>query len=269
MILGVIQARMGSTRLPGKALKPLGKRGMPSLWYIYKRMKNSGLIDKVIIATTPSAKDGPIRAFCKTMNIMYLAGDEHNLMKRMTQVIHAFKPELIVDVTGDCPLVDPKHIATCIRKIKQHSDIDHCSNIFYRSWPDGFDVQVYKASSFLKLSEMKVIDPEGFIPKPGPEHPAWNKGIVTEHTGWNFLNNNHSFNFYAIEGPKETKHYHPTWKLTMDTQRDFNAIDAVLKGMARDIDRSNFNSAEKIIDFILDNPDIKNMIRIEDEPWET
>ena len=268
MILGVIQARMGSTRLPGKALKPLGKRGMPSLWYVYKRMMNSGLIDKTIIATTPAKQDGPIRAFCKTMNIAYVAADEHNLMNRMTTVISVFKPELIVDVTGDCPLVDPKHVTACIKILKVDPEADYCSNIYPRVWPDGFDVQVYKAEAFLKLSWMKEIDPEGAPPIPDHKHPAWNKGVVAEHTGWNFLINRGLFEIAVLGSPK-SRYCLNKWKLTLDTQQDYEAIDAVLKGMARYTDRSTFNSAEQIIDFILANPEIKALIRTEDEPWQT
>lgn len=268
MILGVIQARMGSRRLPGKVLKPLGKLGMPSIWYVYKRMMNSGLIDKVIVATTTTKQDGPIRAFCKLMSITYLAGDEHNLMNRMRSVIHTFKPELVVDVTGDCPFVDPKHIATCIRMLKIHQQGDYCSNIYTRSWPDGFDVQVYKAKSFLRLSMLKEIDPKGAVPEPGHKHPAYNQGIVTEHTGWNFLNNPTLFELVTM-GSAPKKYCYPKWKLTLDTPQDYEAIDVIFKGMAYKRDRSTFITSEQIIDFILANPEIKTIIRKGDELWKT
>lgn len=268
MTLGVIQARMGSTRLPGKALKPLGHAGMPSLWYIYRRMMNSKLIDKVIIATTTSDQDKIIKVFCKTMGITCVVGDEHNLIKRMKTVIDIFKPELIVDVTGDCPLVDPKHIAECVKMMRAIPEADYCSNIYKRFWPDGFDVQVYRAKAFLKLVKMKEIDPQGAVPIPNHKHPAYNQGVVIEHTGWNFLNNPAHFCLAVTEiGP--SRYYYPKWKLTLDTEQDFIAIDTILKRVSLTKDGLTSISAEEIIDFVLANPDVLEMIRIEDEPWKT
>jgi spore coat polysaccharide biosynthesis protein SpsF len=97
---------MGSTRLPGKVLRPI--LGRPMLWHIVNRVGRAPGISKVVVATSSLAKDAPIREFCQKEGINHFAGSESDVLDRYYQAAVLFKADPIIRITGDCPLVDPQ-----------------------------------------------------------------------------------------------------------------------------------------------------------------
>ncbi len=145
----IIQARMDSSRLPGKILKNLN--GKPSLWHVYNRCKASKLASIVIVATTIDKSDDQIERFCKQYKIPHSRGSINHVLSRYYEAAKKYKVDIIARVTADCPLVDP---ATIDRVFKAHKNqkCDYVSNIVpgERTFPRGLDVEVFSFTALDK-----------------------------------------------------------------------------------------------------------------------
>lgn len=146
MITAIIQARMGSTRLPGKVMMLI--RNKPVLHYVVKQTLAAKLIDNVIIATTRSPDDNAIVNFCKKNNLKYFRGSEIDVLSRYYHCAKKFNCKIIVRITSDCPLIDPTIIDSAIKKFVKKS-YDYLSNDMektYNKWKDsacGFPQGMY------------------------------------------------------------------------------------------------------------------------------
>jgi len=139
MNLGIIQARMSSQRLPGKVLKTI--RGIPILLMMIDRVKQSKMIDDLMVATSTDKSDDVIILFCKRWNIGCFRGSLNNVLDRYYQCAMKgayYIPENIVRLTADCPLIEPKIIDETI-KYHLEGNFDFTYNCGY---PDGLDVEV-------------------------------------------------------------------------------------------------------------------------------
>ena len=141
MILGVIQARMSSTRLPGKVLMPI--MGRPMLALQIERLRRSRRIDGLVVATSDQPTDDPIAAFCDGEGVSCHRGPLADVLTRVHDAAAAFDPpvETIVRLTADCPLSDWEIVDTCIDMHLAARD-DYTGNGVMRSYPDGLDVEV-------------------------------------------------------------------------------------------------------------------------------
>ncbi len=147
MKLIIIQARMGSSRLPGKVLKKINKK--PLLAYQIDRVKLSKKYDNLVVASTNLEKDKPIVDFCKKNNINYFLGSEKNVLKRFYDCAVSYNANTIIRLTADCPLVDPKVIDKVIT-LYENEKVDYAANTIppkTRKWPDGSDVEVFSFNS--------------------------------------------------------------------------------------------------------------------------
>lgn len=141
MSVGVIvQARMGSTRLPGKVLKKV--QGKTLLEFLIERVKIAKLVDQVIIATTHSQKDKAIATVASRNNLKVFRGSENDVLDRYFQCANHFHLKTIVRITGDCPLIDPKIIDEVIRFYRK-GRFDYATNGIDSTFPDGMDVEVF------------------------------------------------------------------------------------------------------------------------------
>jgi len=149
MILGIIQARMNSKRLPGKVLKEIN--GKPLLSYLYERVASSKLIDKVAIATSSDKSSLPIVKFAERHKIDVFAGSENDLTDRLYMTVKTFGGDTVVRITGDCPLVDPEVIDKIVRFYLDNEDkYDFVSNTVKPTYPDGLDAEVFPFSTIEK-----------------------------------------------------------------------------------------------------------------------
>jgi spore coat polysaccharide biosynthesis protein SpsF len=244
----IIQARMGSTRLPGKVLIDVINRHRDcsykyidsTLDIIIQRLMHS-VVDDIIVATTTKKEDDAIIELCKNINnlkalenreIKYYRGDEDNVIKRVYDSAKEFNISTIAEVTADCPFIDYRHINYMLGIYFNRDSIikrNHILNYSMDGWPDGFDTQVY--STNLLHEAMKSI-----TNKTHKGHAGWN---ITEYLNCNSL--------CCI--PPEKYEGLRKIGLTLDTPEDLKLIRKIFRHFKR-IDMS----AEEIIDYVLENP---------------
>lgn len=146
--VAIVQARMGSTRLPGKVMKPLV--GRPMLWHIVERLRVAPGVERVGVATSDHPHDEPIRAFCREQGIPVFAGDEQDVLDRFLRAAEAFDADPILRVTADCPFVDPELVGRVVALYRSGS-YDHVGvatgAVAFRHdgprFPDGLDVECF------------------------------------------------------------------------------------------------------------------------------
>lgn len=136
-----IEARMGSTRLPGKVLAEVA--GKPLLAHMVERLKRVRELDEIVIATTLNVADDPIIVLARELDIGCFRGSEDDVLQRVLLAAEANGADVVVETTGDCPLIDPSIVSEVIRRFLCDPVVDYCSNIIERTFPDGMDVEVF------------------------------------------------------------------------------------------------------------------------------
>ena len=135
-IVIVTQARTGSTRLPNKILKTINNETLLEIHL--KRLEKSKLTSEIIVATTDKKEDDLIELVAKKMNLHFFRGSEHDVLDRFYQATKNSKPDYVVRVTSDCPLIDPILIDAIIEQAILQ-DLDYYTNVLKEQYPDGQD----------------------------------------------------------------------------------------------------------------------------------
>lgn len=146
-VLGILQARMSSTRLPGKILLPVLEK--PILFRQIERLKRCQKLDHLIVATSISESDDVLEEACNDWGIELFRGSLNDVLDRFVRAARQYEPEIIVRLTGDCPLTDPLIVDEVIEYFN-NNDFDYVSNCNPPTFPDGLDVEVVKYSSLLE-----------------------------------------------------------------------------------------------------------------------
>ena len=140
-ILTVIQARIGSSRLPGKVLLPLADK--PLILRMYERVAKSKLAGRIVVAITDDQSDNDLFKLCKQNNIEVYRGNSLDLLDRHYQTAKIFDAEVVIKIPSDCPLIDPEIIDKIIQYyINNTNKYDYVSNLHPPSYPDGNDVEI-------------------------------------------------------------------------------------------------------------------------------
>jgi spore coat polysaccharide biosynthesis protein SpsF len=139
MILGILQARASSRRLPGKVLKPI--LGRPMLERQIERLRRARRLDRLTVATSTDAGDDAIAALCAGLGVDCFRGSLDDVLDRFYRAALASGPETVVRLTGDCPLTDPAVIDQLI-DLHRSGGYDYTSNTLTRTYPDGLDAEV-------------------------------------------------------------------------------------------------------------------------------
>ena len=150
MIAAIIQARMGSTRLPGKVLKNMN--GSSLLEIQIERVKKSKNIKNIVVATSININDDEIEKFCLQKEINFYRGSENDVLSRYYECAKIYNIQTIVRLTADCPLIDPVIIDKVIDLFIEN-DVDYSSNTVPPDtsfWPDGSDVEVFSFEAIEK-----------------------------------------------------------------------------------------------------------------------
>lgn len=150
-VVATIEARMTSTRLPGKVLLPA--LGRPMLHHLVKRLRAVPSIDDVVLATTTNATDDPLADFAEAEGLAAFRGSEDDVMARVIGAAEHGGADVVVEITGDCPIIDPDLVDQTIRMFLHH-DADYVSNALVRSYPDGMDTQVFRLETLKKSAQM-------------------------------------------------------------------------------------------------------------------
>jgi glutamate-1-semialdehyde 2,1-aminomutase/spore coat polysaccharide biosynthesis protein SpsF len=146
-IAAIVQARMLSTRLPGKVLAEI--EGRPMLWHVVHRVRSSRLIQQVLVATSDNPADDSIARFCEQKGIACCRGSEIDVLDRYYKAARAYSADVVVRITADCPLIDPAVVDKVVRRFLD-GGYDYVSNVLRYSYPDGLDVEVF---SFAALEQ--------------------------------------------------------------------------------------------------------------------
>ncbi|WP_044748398.1 cytidylyltransferase domain-containing protein [Bacillus alveayuensis] len=140
-VAAIIQARTGSTRLPGKVLKKVLSKTL--LEYQIERVKRAKTINEIIIATTTKENDDPIVQLCQQLSISYYRGSEEDVLSRYYEAATEFDADVIVRLTSDCPIIDSDVIDKVVGHYLENKDrYDYVSNILTRTYPRGLDTEV-------------------------------------------------------------------------------------------------------------------------------
>jgi len=146
-IILVIQARTGSTRFPQKVLKLIQNK--PMIWHVINRVKKIPKIDNIVLATTKKKSDLVLTKIAKRSNINYFQGETNNVLSRYYECAKHFDADIIIRITSDCPLIDPKLIDKMLNYFLEHN-YDYLSNTLKPTFPDGLDVEIF---SFIALEK--------------------------------------------------------------------------------------------------------------------
>jgi len=231
LIVAALQARMSSSRLPGKVLMPL--LGKPMICHQIDRIKRSKMIDKLVVATSTHSSDNPLAMQIQDLGVECYRGQLKNVLSRLYGATSKFKPDHVVRLTGDCPLIDPEVIDKTIEHHLQ-LDLDYTSNILPPSFPDGLDVEIVKFDIFKKINSFAVTKSE------------------MEHVTLYIRNNLHKFktgNFSSNINLSDKR-----W--TVDNIEDFIFVEKVYEELYSN--KRNFSMAD-VLSFVKLNPEIEKI----------
>ena len=150
-VIAIVQARLDSSRLPKKVIKKV--RDKTIIEILLKRISKAKKINEIVVATTSKISDKSLKKYVNSLGFKCETGSENNVLNRFIDVAEKYKADVIVRITGDCPLIDPSLIDKCINKYFE-TDVDYCSNISPPTFADGLDVEVISVSALKKISKM-------------------------------------------------------------------------------------------------------------------
>lgn len=142
--IAVIQARLSSSRLPGKVLMPLN--GQPMILFMLERVKRARLVDEIVLATSVDASDDELAAVVAEAGFKVFRGPLDDVLARFEGAVAGCSGDWIVRLTGDCPLIDP-HVIDHLVMLAQVQRYDYCNNVEPPSYPDGLDVEVFSRAA--------------------------------------------------------------------------------------------------------------------------
>jgi glutamate-1-semialdehyde 2,1-aminomutase len=154
-VVAIVQARMGSTRLPGKVMKPIG--GIPMIELLLSRLSLAREVDQMVVATSVNEGDLPLVDHVHKLGYACEQGSEHDVLDRYVSAGLKHKADVVVRITGDCPLVDPELVDDVIRGFRR-AQVDYFSNVDPPTYPDGLDIEVFSFAS-LKRARDETVKP--------------------------------------------------------------------------------------------------------------
>ena len=232
--LAIIQARMNSTRLPGKVLKLIYAR--PMLGYMAERVSSASEVDDYVIATSVEVSDDPIEEFCINNDIPVFRGNLHDVLDRFYRASEITDAGIIIRLTGDCPLVDPNIINTMVRMFKKNS-YDYLANTAPPegiTFPEGMDIEIFTKEALKK---------------------AWNeaeKPSEREHVTFYFWKNKNLFSTFRYDLEENYSDY----RLTVDYPEDFEVVEKIIQHFHNSTLQFNM---DEIVTFLVENPEITDL----------
>ena len=227
MVTCIVQARMGSSRLKGKVLRDI--IGYPLILLNLKRLERATSIDQLIMATSNKAEDDPLCDVVKAAGFMVFRGDEDNVLKRYHDCVMEYGGDIIVRVTGDCPLIDP-NIADSIISQYQLQDYDYVRLDVPDTFIRGFDVEVFSREALMKTFEL--VDEDRY----------------KEHVTAYIYNHPDQFSIGKVYGDSR---FIKDYRLCVDTIEDFILASRIFEHF-NDI----YVPADVVVDFLDKNPNI-------------
>jgi spore coat polysaccharide biosynthesis protein SpsF len=201
-LTAIIQARMGSTRLPGKVLMDLC--GKTVLARVVHRLQRASGIDEIVVATSSSTKDDFIVSECEHLDVSYFRGPEDDVLERYVHAAERSSSDAVVRITSDCPLIDPEIVDGVIQTFFEHRP-DLACNDCPRTFPRGLDVEVFTAEA-LRLANAMAEQP-----------------YQREHVTALMYERPDVFRVHVLTGESHCARY----RLTLDTPDDMQLLRAI------------------------------------------
>jgi spore coat polysaccharide biosynthesis protein SpsF len=232
-VVCIIEARLKSTRLPGKVLKPI--LGKPMLELMVERLNRAKLLDDLVIATTDQASDDPIVELANRIGVNVFRGSEDDVLLRVLEAAKSHEADIIVETTGDCPLNDPAMIDKVVADFLL-GGADFVSNTLEYSTPRGTDVRVFKTDALNEINEES------------------NDAADHEHVSLHFWEHPEKYRLRNVrtefsKGIKE-------WRLTVDTVEDFKLVESIFSRLYPTNPNFNLNN---IIELLIKEPNLLGM----------
>ncbi|ELK48292.1 glycosyltransferase family protein [Halobacillus sp. BAB-2008] len=234
-VVAIVQARMGSTRLPGKVLKTI--LGKPMLVYQIERMQRSKLIDQLVIATTEHVRDDPIVELCRSVGVACYRGSEDDVLERYYETAAAFDADAVVRLTADCPLIDPNVIDDVVAAyVHRAPAFQYGSNTEVRTYPRGMDTSVF---SFQALEEAykEAVQP-----------------AEREHVTPFIIRHSERYSSFHVTYKRNASSH----RWTVDTSEDFELVKRIIEHLYPS--NPGF-SMEDVLKVIADHPDWEDINR--------
>ena len=214
-VVAIVQARMGSTRLPNKVMKLIN--GKPMIELLFRRLEKARELNEIVLATSEDPKNQPLINHLSQLGFRYWQGSESDVLDRYLQAARFSNADIVVRVTGDCPLIDPCIVDSVIQHFKSNS-AEYCSNTIPATYPDGLDVEVFTINA-LERAAIEATE-------------AFDREHVTP-----YLKNPLKFKQLQFIGPEDNSNL----RWTVDEFDDFSVVEAIFLHFAPEI---NFSTHE-------------------------
>jgi spore coat polysaccharide biosynthesis protein SpsF len=199
----IIQARMGSTRLPGKVLRPL--LGRPMLWWVVHRARQARLLDEVVVATTLDARDDQLDDLCCREGWGCFRGSEEDVLDRYYQAAKHVEADVVVRITSDCPLIDPRVI-------------DHVTAAYFAGFPHPDYVSIFEPRTYPRGLDTEVFSMKALETAWREDTSAWR-----EHVTPYIYRNPDRFRLLSVCNPVDYAHH----RWTVDTPEDLELVTRI------------------------------------------
>ena len=230
--VGIIQARMTSSRLPGKVLLTLGKREVLS--HVILRLMEAGVFDDIVVATTRNSCDDKVAQVASENGASVFRGSEKDVLGRYLGAAEAFRAEIVVRITADCPLIDPRLVSEMVTRFRHMTSgldkVDLLSNCRIRTYPRGLDTEVFTRETLTvcHLNSKK------------PHH--------REHVTTGVYENPHRFVIVDHVSKRDLSQY----RLTLDTLDDYQLLRRIFRAWE---DRDELSlGLKEVIEIMENNP---------------
>lgn len=227
-ILAIVQARMGSKRLPGKVIKPIINK--PIILHVLDRLSKSRYVDNIVLATSILEKEEPLVKVVKGAGYEVFRGDENNVLKRYIDASRKYKGDIVVRITGDCPLIDPYIVDNVISHYLMY-DYDYVRLDVPNTFIRGFDVEVF-SRDILERVYKEVSKGNG---KDNEDYK--------EHVTLYIYENRDRFKVGYVKGDRL---YNKNYRLCVDTMEDFEVVSRVFEYF-----KDEYVRARDVVGFLL------------------
>ncbi len=234
-IVAIIEARFNSTRLPGKVLMPI--MGQPMLVRIIQRLKLARTLDDIVVATSDSISDDAVEHAMDYMGAHIYRGSENDVLDRVVKAAQSVDADIIVEVTGDCPLVDPGLVDKVVGDFLV-GGADFVSNILPHTTPRGTDVRVFRTSQLAEINRNS---------RDSADH---------EHVSLHFWEHLDRYSCRNVE--MDLPEVVAEIRLTVDTAEDLQLVRAIYEGL---YEANPAFSLVDVLDFLNANPHLLELNR--------
>jgi spore coat polysaccharide biosynthesis protein SpsF len=235
-LVAIIQARMGSTRLPGKVMLRL--KGKTVLEHVITRVRACTMLDEVVVATTTCGRDDIIVKEAERCGVGWYRGSEEDVLARYYECAVRFKADVIVRITSDCPLFDPELLGAMLNRFldlkNRGNHVDYLSNTVTRTYPRGLDVEIFAIEALKRA------------------HREAGKSPEREHVTPYIWENPDLFAISVYTSDINLSHH----RWTLDTTEDLEVIRNIYDGLYRE---NGIFTTSDIIAFLQENPCISSI----------